>query len=604
MGTVPGDTFSDSTCPICMDSFDNAAYLGYCWHRFCFPCIQKWSQTSVECPLCKQPFSSIFHSIHAEDDFQEYKVRPLSSPQSSTITAPHSPWNLDRDELHDDDDDLTPSQDEGSGEYSSSLSGDDQSPSDDETPGPSSFILTTSLWESSEHSHEHCACMRTTMHSQFHDSDSSSSDSSLEHRGPGLCINFCAKGSLSMLFSDSEDSSEEERGEDVKEEESNQCRSWSDDESSRASSPHCPLDKDHGSCCQSPLSSAVNRTVSTDEQENQEKVADPSPNDSVWSLPPGMEDVCSSPRQSLLFRKTGTLQACPQNRDDGHGHRPRRERHSEEQLKKRRKTGTLQACPQNRDDGHGHRPRRERHSEEQLKKRRSRSRDGNKRPSKRSRRARPRDASLSPASQRDSRSSESTTSRDSSRSRSPHEGHGQRKSSSRRSDCQYRKACYRSGCKGHYPSDHHKTARDGSSCSEGTEPQDHRSGETADPEFGIQSPTQTTDLQSHAGLGERQESCYERRRSRSRSSTASSSSSGEMDGTRSNKPCGKRKYKTQHLEKAEEGSTALRGQNGLKRTFREGSHTDKQASSETPPKKKKEETSEQRESAEEKKQAP
>ncbi|OXB59089.1 hypothetical protein ASZ78_002640 [Callipepla squamata] len=586
MPTVPGDTFSDTTCPICMDSFDNVAYLGYCWHRFCFPCIQKWSQTSVECPLCKQPFSSIFHSVHAEDDFQEYKVRPLeedalSSSESSTTTAPHSAWDLDRDDLHDNDDDLTPSQDEGSGsdptdsttchgsERSSSLSGDDQSPSDDETPGPSSFISTTSLWVSSEHSHGTCACMRTTMHSQFHDSDSSSSDSSLEHRGPGLCINFCAKGSLSMLFSDSEDSSEEEKGEDEKEEESDLCCSWSDDESSRASSPPSPLYKDHGSCCQSPLSSAVNRTISTDEQKNQEKVTDPSPNDSVWSLPPGMEDICSSRRQKL-FRKTGTLQACPQDSDDGHDHRPRRERHSEQQLKRRR----------------------------------SRSRDGNKRPSKRSRRARPRDASLSLASQRDSRSSESTTSRDSSRSRSPHEGHDQRKSSRRHSDRRYRRACYCRGCKGHYPSYHHKTARDGSSCSKGTESPHHRSGETADPEFGTQSPTQTTDLQSHSGLRERQDSCYERRRSRSRSSTTSSSSSGETDRTRSKKPRGKRKYKPRHLEKAEEGSTALQGQNGLKRTFREGSHTDEQASSGTPPKKKKEETSEQGESDKEKKQAP
>ncbi|XP_065601278.1 E3 ubiquitin-protein ligase Topors-like [Cyrtonyx montezumae] len=583
---MPGDTFSDSTCPICLDRFDNVAYVGYCWHRFCFRCIQKWSETSVECPLCKHPFSSIFHKIHAEDDFQEYKVRPLeenalsSAESSSIITPPQSPWNLDIDDLNDYDDSPTPSDEEGSGsdstvsttcpgsEHGSPLSGDGQSPWDDETPGPSSFILTTaSLWELSEHSDEDCAGMRTLLQCQLHDNDFSSSESSLEHHGPCVCINFYTRRSLSMQFSDSEDSSKEETREDVKEEEANECCSSSDNESSRASSPHSPLYREHGSCCQSPLPSVVKETISKDEQKNQEKITDPSPNDSVWSLPPGMDDTCSSCRQ-----------------------------------KSTRKTRNLQACPQNRDDGHGHRPWRECHSKHQLQKRQARSRDGSKRPSKRSTRSRPRDTSLSLKSQRDSSSCESTTSKDSSRSPSPHKGHGQRKSSCRRSDCCSQKACYCSGCKWDYPSCSQKAARDGSSCSKEAESQDHCSSETADPELRIQSPTGTTDLQSQSGLRERQDSRYEQCRSRSLSNTTSSCSSGQTDRMRSKKPCVKRKYKTRHLENAEEGSTGLKGQNGLKRTFSEGSPTDNQASSETPPKKKKEEKSEQGESAKEKQQ--
>ncbi|XP_014860385.1 PREDICTED: E3 ubiquitin-protein ligase Topors-like [Poecilia mexicana] len=66
----------DSKCPICLDRFNNLAYLDHCLHRFCFPCIQEWSHNKAECPLCKQPFASILHSVRAEDDFKEYTLQP------------------------------------------------------------------------------------------------------------------------------------------------------------------------------------------------------------------------------------------------------------------------------------------------------------------------------------------------------------------------------------------------------------------------------------------------------------------------------------------------------------------------------------------------
>uniref|UniRef100_A0A8D3C9J9 E3 ubiquitin-protein ligase Topors n=1 Tax=Scophthalmus maximus TaxID=52904 RepID=A0A8D3C9J9_SCOMX len=70
------DASPDSKCPICLDRFNNLAYLDRCLHRFCFPCIQEWSHNKAECPLCKQPFASILHSVRAEDDFKEYTLRP------------------------------------------------------------------------------------------------------------------------------------------------------------------------------------------------------------------------------------------------------------------------------------------------------------------------------------------------------------------------------------------------------------------------------------------------------------------------------------------------------------------------------------------------
>ncbi|XP_023800080.1 E3 ubiquitin-protein ligase Topors-like [Cyanistes caeruleus] len=82
---LPTDASPDSKCPICLDRFDNVAYLDRCLHRFCFYCVQEWSKNKAECPLCKQPFFSIFHTIRAEDDFKEYILSPL---ETSSFASP------------------------------------------------------------------------------------------------------------------------------------------------------------------------------------------------------------------------------------------------------------------------------------------------------------------------------------------------------------------------------------------------------------------------------------------------------------------------------------------------------------------------------------
>ncbi|KAM4752645.1 LOW QUALITY PROTEIN: E3 ubiquitin-protein ligase Topors-like [Cyanocitta cristata] len=82
---LPTDASPDSKCPICLDRFDNVAYLDRCLHRFCFRCVQEWSKNKAECPLCKQPFFSIFHTIRAEDDFKEYILSPL---ETSSFASP------------------------------------------------------------------------------------------------------------------------------------------------------------------------------------------------------------------------------------------------------------------------------------------------------------------------------------------------------------------------------------------------------------------------------------------------------------------------------------------------------------------------------------
>ncbi|KAM9363852.1 topoisomerase I binding, arginine/serine-rich a [Symphorus nematophorus] len=75
----------DSKCPICLDTFNNISYLDLCLHKFCFRCIHEWSKNKAECPLCKQPFNSIYHSIKSEQDFKKYDLQPVDNGSFGTF---------------------------------------------------------------------------------------------------------------------------------------------------------------------------------------------------------------------------------------------------------------------------------------------------------------------------------------------------------------------------------------------------------------------------------------------------------------------------------------------------------------------------------------
>lgn len=75
----------DSKCPICLDIFNNISYLDLCLHKFCFRCIHEWSKNKAECPLCKQPFNSIYHSIKSEQDFKKYDLQPMDNGSFGTF---------------------------------------------------------------------------------------------------------------------------------------------------------------------------------------------------------------------------------------------------------------------------------------------------------------------------------------------------------------------------------------------------------------------------------------------------------------------------------------------------------------------------------------
>ncbi|NWI62101.1 TOPRS ligase, partial [Todus mexicanus] len=80
-------------CPICLDSWDDAAYVMPCLHQFCYRCILRWAEKNPKCPLCKRRVQSLVHSVRADDDFEEVIVRPsgLASASARTQQAGGAP---------------------------------------------------------------------------------------------------------------------------------------------------------------------------------------------------------------------------------------------------------------------------------------------------------------------------------------------------------------------------------------------------------------------------------------------------------------------------------------------------------------------------------
>lgn len=70
-------------CPICLGDVDNAAFVDTCLHTFCFGCIRQWAAVRAACPLCRQHFGRILHTVRADDDYEEYAVSPPGCRQSA-----------------------------------------------------------------------------------------------------------------------------------------------------------------------------------------------------------------------------------------------------------------------------------------------------------------------------------------------------------------------------------------------------------------------------------------------------------------------------------------------------------------------------------------
>ena len=73
----PDIVFDEETCPVCLGPHVNKS-RPICGHVFCYQCLVDWSRIKLECPLCKQGFTSFKHSFQSPDDFQVYTPPPVA----------------------------------------------------------------------------------------------------------------------------------------------------------------------------------------------------------------------------------------------------------------------------------------------------------------------------------------------------------------------------------------------------------------------------------------------------------------------------------------------------------------------------------------------
>jgi hypothetical protein len=74
---------NDLGCVVCYENITatTKAVIKGCAHEFCLSCIKNWTQTSLNCPLCKQPFSVLQHSFNADGtSTEETLVPPAVAP--------------------------------------------------------------------------------------------------------------------------------------------------------------------------------------------------------------------------------------------------------------------------------------------------------------------------------------------------------------------------------------------------------------------------------------------------------------------------------------------------------------------------------------------
>lgn len=95
----PSETAAKCRCPICLGDIENAAYVAFCLHHFCFICIWQWAGGRDACPLCRHPFQWVLHTMRV-GDYKEYMVISSACHQRNTAMiqsrSPQRCYNLRR----------------------------------------------------------------------------------------------------------------------------------------------------------------------------------------------------------------------------------------------------------------------------------------------------------------------------------------------------------------------------------------------------------------------------------------------------------------------------------------------------------------------------
>ncbi|KAK9710994.1 Zinc finger, C3HC4 type (RING finger) [Popillia japonica] len=76
LATTSSSNSPPPNCAICLGTCTNKCFSDSCMHQFCFTCLLEWSKVKAECPLCKQPFTSIIHNVKSNNEYDEHIVEP------------------------------------------------------------------------------------------------------------------------------------------------------------------------------------------------------------------------------------------------------------------------------------------------------------------------------------------------------------------------------------------------------------------------------------------------------------------------------------------------------------------------------------------------
>ena len=85
--------YDEEACPICLGPHVNKSRPD-CGHVFCYQCLVDWCQIKLECPVCKQAFSSFKHSFQSPDNFQVHTPPPVAEDLEEIIIILNPPPNM------------------------------------------------------------------------------------------------------------------------------------------------------------------------------------------------------------------------------------------------------------------------------------------------------------------------------------------------------------------------------------------------------------------------------------------------------------------------------------------------------------------------------
>jgi len=76
-------------CGVCLETILIRGKLSCCDHSFCFDCINKWSQQSNTCPICKQRFNALKKISNNGTPEEEPHKRGRKRKKEEVIKVPH-----------------------------------------------------------------------------------------------------------------------------------------------------------------------------------------------------------------------------------------------------------------------------------------------------------------------------------------------------------------------------------------------------------------------------------------------------------------------------------------------------------------------------------